>query len=337
MTLKIAIVGAGVAGSALHRLLTLGKAKPGIRVDLYSTQENQPCGIHPCAWMTHTPDLCTVMDRLHLDGGRYILRQFTRMDFDGFPIRCDLATIHKPRLLRDLRGKAAIRYDPVEMDSYDVVADCTGAARALLPPAQDDLVTPTLQYRVRRESPFSANLVPSIRFVKIGYAWSFPLDCNHLHVGVGSLAEPLVPALTRSGLLGQKDSVICQCRSSVRVGTPHHMHPLRWKNVWGVGESIGTVSPLVGDGIVPSMQCAAIFADHLQQETLDQYPEHVLNEYSWMASERSVIDRMILHEGRLHLRDLLLMRSHARRFGFQLGAKWILSWMHGKRDTEGYA
>ncbi|MDD1678166.1 MAG: hypothetical protein LUO93_03150 [Methanomicrobiales archaeon] len=334
MTLDMAIVGAGVAGSSLYRLITLGQYNDELRVDLYSIRENQACGIHPCAWMTHVPDFRMMMNLLRMDADRYILREFSSVDFDGFPTGCDLGMIHKPQLLKDMKGTAPVRFDPVDADAYDLVVDCTGAARALLPPAQDDLITSTLQYRVRRDSPQSDDPLPSIRFIKIGYAWSFPLDHNHFHIGVGSLVEELAPSLRRTGLMHPDDTVVCQCQGKVRVGTPNRMAPIHWRNVWGVGESIGTVSPLVGDGIVPSIQCAALFAEYLAEGTPNRYPERVLSEFSWMAKEREVIDRMIAHDGRIGMRDLLVMRNHAHRFGFQLGAKWIFSWLAGKPGRE---
>jgi flavin-dependent dehydrogenase len=239
--------------------------------------------------------------------------------------------IQKPKLLMEMRGSATVRFDPVDIDAYDVVVDCTGAARALLPPSHDDLISPTLQYRIRRDVPSAMEHLPVIRFIKIGYAWSFPLDNNHFHIGVGSLVEELVPSLHRTGLLHPDDALICQCMGKVRVGTPDRTLPIHRGNVWGVGECIGTVSPLVGDGIMPSMQCASLFAEHLSEGTLDQYQNHVLTEFSWMAEERRVIDRVIAHGGRVGLGDLLVMRSHAHRFGFRLGTKWIISRLAGRQ------
>jgi flavin-dependent dehydrogenase len=331
--MDIAIVGAGVAGSSLYRLITSSQENSRMQVDLYSRPESHRCGIHPCGWMTHVPDFYHIMDTFALPGERYILQPFSRMNFDGFPIKCDLATIDKPKLLHDLRGLTAIREDPVDMDAYDVVVDCTGAARAFLPEVTDDLVSSTMQYQVHRESTSPADLLPIIRFVKVGYAWSFPLDPTHLHIGVGSLCEELPAALDRTGLLRQDDVKLCGCRSRIRIGAPHRMLPFHRGNIWGVGECIGTVSPLVGDGIIPSIECASMFADHLLNETLEQYQEDVLTRFAWMEEERKVIDRMIAHEGRFGLGDLYVMCNHAQRFGLRLSSSWILSWMSGKRST----
>jgi flavin-dependent dehydrogenase len=329
--MDIAIVGAGVAGSSIYRLLQLYSNTFKGTVDLYSVRETQPCGIHPCAWMTHGITFSEMMDILRIPADRYTIRNFSEMDFDGHLISCDLRTIRKPAFLRDLQGMVNVRYEPVNPDAYDVVVDCTGVARALLPPVQGDLIAPTLQYRVRRNTSSPEVLLPRIRFVRSGYAWSFPLDRTHLHIGVGSLQEDLGTSLNMTGFLGNGDIVECQCRSSVRVGTPQNMQPAHHGNIWGVGESIGTVSPLVGDGIVPSIQCACRFVGDLLEGSLDKYPGHVLTDFAWMEEERMVINRMIARDGQIGLRDLMLMRDHASRFGLYPGLRWAFSWVLGNR------
>jgi len=325
--MDVAIVGAGIAGSSMFRMLS---EKTGVRVDLFGIRENQACGIHPCAWMTHGRTFRETMRAFHMPADPYIVRHFDRLDYDGYPVHCDLDTLRKPRLLQDLQGGTHVRYDPVNVDAYDVVVDCTGAARAILPPGRDDLMTPTLQYRVKRNSSTVNDTIPRIRFVRAGYAWSFPLDSINLHIGVGSLWEDLPTSLDRAGYLRKDDTILCECRSAVRVGTPRAMLPFQKGNIWGAGESIGTVSPLVGDGIVPSMQCARLFARDLLEGTLDQYEEHVLSFFSWMEEERAVIDRMIARNGLLGFQDLMVMRNHAERFGLQVSMSWVLSWLLGR-------
>jgi flavin-dependent dehydrogenase len=272
-----------------------------------------------------------MLDSLHLDGDRYLLRHFPQLGFDGFPIACDLATIHKPRLLRELRGPAPVRYEAVDTAAYDVVADCTGSARALLPAPEADCMVPCLQYRIRRDLPQLQDAHPRLRFVREGYAWSFPLGNTIFHIGIGSITEDLAPCLERVGFLQEGDRTVCSCRSSVRVSAPGSMLPYHAGNIWGVGESIGTVSPLVGDGILPSMRCAVLFGQLLLTGDLGHYEERVQKEFSWMERERDVIDGMVARNGQLALGDLLLMRDHASRFGLQIGLRWVVSWMVGRR------
>jgi flavin-dependent dehydrogenase len=167
--------------------------------------------------------------------------------------------------------------------------------------------------------------------VRQGYAWAFPLGNGHLHIGVGSFVEDLDRALARAGFLWKDDMTICSCTSAVRLGATMASRPFHAGKMWGVGESIGTVSPLVGDGILPSMRCASLFAALLRDGALDRYEERVRAEFSWMDAERAVVDRMIARNGQVALGDLLLMREHAGRFGMQVGLGWILSWILGRR------
>ena len=51
--------------------------------------------------------------------------------------------------------------------------------------------------------------------------------------------------------------------------------------VVGVGESIGTVYPLLGEGIIPSMQCVNLFVEHM--DDLEAYSEAVLKHYDVYA------------------------------------------------------
>jgi flavin-dependent dehydrogenase len=51
--------------------------------------------------------------------------------------------------------------------------------------------------------------------------------------------------------------------------------------VVGVGESIGTVYPLLGEGIIPSMQCVNIFVEHL--DDMEAYSEAVLEHFDIYA------------------------------------------------------
>ncbi len=46
----------------------------------------------------------------------------------------------------------------------------------------------------------------------------------------------------------------------IRFATPDRCKPYYSGKVVGVGESIGTVYALLGEGIIPSMQCVDIFS-----------------------------------------------------------------------------
>ena len=49
----------------------------------------------------------------------------------------------------------------------------------------------------------------------------------------------------------------------IRLATPNRCKPFYDGKVVGVGESIGTVYALLGEGIIPSMQCVEIFLKNM--------------------------------------------------------------------------
>jgi hypothetical protein len=73
----------------------------------------------------------------------------------------------------------------------------------------------------------------------------------------------------RSG--GSNGTAWCECSS------PRPDGPL----VVGVGESIGTVYPLLGEGIIPTMQCVNMFVEHM--DDMEAYSEAVLKHYDIYA------------------------------------------------------
>jgi flavin-dependent dehydrogenase len=100
------------------------------------------------------------------------------------------------------------------------------------------------------------------------------------HVGAGDL---------RGAYRGELDQfvrkynceVIRRIGRPVRVTPPKHMEPFSDGKVVGVGESIGTVYPMLGEGIIPSMQCANLFVEHIGDR--EGYRKAVLEHYAVYA------------------------------------------------------
>ncbi len=110
----------------------------------------------------------------------------------------------------------------------------------------------------------------------------------------------------------------CQCSS------PRPDGPI----VVGVGESIGTVYPLLGEGIIPTMQCVNMFVEHM--DDMEAYSEAVLKHYDVYAKVYRFIKAKI--EGNFsiisQLPDLAAiywhMRSNERRYGLETHLRDIL-------------
>jgi len=318
----LAIAGAGMTGAYLYRRLK----NEGRDADLFDPGSRSACGLTPCAWGT-APGFFDLVERTGLDAGQYILRRFDGVMMDDVAIRADLMTFDKPRLIRDLLQDAEIRRRPVPVEAYDRVVDATGVTRALLPPIAGDLTMGCREYVVETDEP----LTNQIRLGSIGYAWRFPLAGNRCHVGCGSLLENPQHILERLGWIGGRDArqptkIRCGCSGRIRLTGPHQSQPFVADGcrdgIWGIGEAIGCVAPLAGDGIVPGMRSAELLLANWDRP--HEYAEAVLAEFAWMEAERAVVDR-VRQARRLGIREAGVLRRNAKRMGMQVGLREALA------------
>jgi flavin-dependent dehydrogenase len=299
--MKVAIAGAGVSGSYLASCL----AKKGVAVDLYDLPHQNACSISPCAWMA-TREIVPLVRSAGLDPEHYILNRFSSAIFQGREFGVDLMTIDKPALVRDLRGDVPVRYGSFNPDEYDRVIDATGTARAFLPPIADDRLVPCVQYQGTTEN---TRTLPEIHCVYGGYAWSFPLGDGRCHVGCLSHAVDPSSLLKDTELLSGMTTG-CGCRSHLRVTSPAGALPFVAGNIWGIGEAIGCVYPLLGDGIVPALRSVGLILTSWNDP--ETYRRTVLSAFSSMSAEHKVLTA--LNGGRRPgLKDLLGMNSSRLR------------------------
>jgi len=325
--LKIAIVGAGLTGSYLYRLLN----GSGHTIDLFDKPIPTRCGIHPCAWGT-SRDFDGLVAASGLDPSSYVLVQSDHVVIDDVRIKGDLMTFDKRKLIEDLRGGVTISHAAPEAQRYDRMIDCTGVSRALLPPIAEDLVFRCLQYRIRTTTP----LKNQIRLTSIGYAWSFPLSGNEYHVGCGSLLADPRAVIDSTGWIERslrQNDVVCSCKSSIRLTSPHDSLPFVIRNggteVWGTGEAIGCVAPLAGDGIVPGMKSVQLLLDWWGNPI--GYKRALLREFQWMKDERGVIDKL-RHNEMLGLKDAWVLKKNSRRMSMEVGLKEAAMLMRNLRQ-----
>jgi flavin-dependent dehydrogenase len=267
----------------------------------------------------------------------FLLEPLSPMNFDGLRAKTPLWTIHKPRLLNALqRGLdlQRMRLELEDADAYDIVVDATGISRNLLPPCRSDLTLPTLQYRVKAEADEDDRLEAGVhgnRIPALGYVWVFPLGKGQYHIGIGCLGlvqmEELLQEFHRELCERFTVTLLCSCRGMVRVASPFYSTPHiisrerddgRTQIVVGIGESIGTVSPFTGEGIVYSLECARMLADSWPD--FEAYSRRVLSRFSWMKKERDTIDFLLSREGKgqPRLRDRWRFYRNAHRSGIRL-------------------
>ena len=262
--MKIAIVGMGVAGSYLVSRLRHNHDIVGF--ERMSAQHHDSI----CAWgtcQTKMNELCTKSD---VDFGKYIIHDGKRMyvEISGqkkFEIGLDgLCTYDKIGLIHDLVGDTEIHHGvspkraELETD-FDLIVDCTGFHRSYLPKIKNDFYIPTYEYKIEYENgvPFDDFYIKPFPGMS-GYFWYFPLGKNTAHVGAGDYHRQHVK-MTNDFLQKYGGKIIKTVGRPIRLATPDMCMPYSDGKVVGVGESIGTVFPLLGEGIIPSMECADIF------------------------------------------------------------------------------
>jgi flavin-dependent dehydrogenase len=85
-----------------------------------------------------------------------------------------------------------------------------------------------------------------------------------------------------------------------------------------VGEAIGCVAPLAGDGIVPGMKSVELLLEWWDDP--EAYTQAILKEFHWMSRERKVLDKIRRNES-LGLADAWVLRKNSRRMGMQIGVR----------------
>ncbi len=312
--MNIAIAGAGMTGAYLYRLLDRRRHT----VEIFDKDPGTDCGIKPCAWGA-SRGYGELVQAAGLAPSSYILRKTDHVIIDGIRIAADLMTIDKSRLIRDLLAGAELRAGEIEPARYDRIIDATGVARAFLPALRDDIILPCVQWRLATDTPFENR----IHLEKIGYGWSFPLAQGEHHIGCGSLlADPRVIMDETGWVRGEEKNVRCTCTGAIRLTAPQYAQPFvtayGTSEVWGVGEAVGCVAPLAGDGIVPGMRSVQILL--AQWDDPAGYTRALLKEFAWMEDERRVIDKLIKGE-KLALAEAWVLKKNSRRMGMQVGLK----------------
>ena len=322
--MKIAIVGAGVAGSYLLNRLE------GHEVECFEMRP-QDKWYTVCAWGTSEPYIAEMVKKAGFNFSDYVLHRGKKMTVDTgngtFDIPLSgLVSYDKHKLCEDmLKGHTVhwgtqIKQLDGRFADFDIVVDATGMQRALLPRVKNDMIVPCIEYQVRSDKfpwdDFYIKPYPGLT----GYLWYFPLWNGTGHIGAGELHGGYKGEI--EAMLKKYDcEVIRKIGRPVRIMPPSHCLPFSDGKAVGVGESIGTVFPMLGEGIIPSMQCAELFIEHM--DDMQAYEEAVLKHTEvYTKGYRFVKSKM---DGEFSLaRSLpgllsvyLFMHGNERRFGMK--------------------
>ena len=313
--MRIAIIGAGVGGRALYRLLEI---EGGNDVEIFDIKQTTKCGISPCGWGVRMGDFLNVHEDLQMQV-QTIRRCYCVLQVDGMDVPCSLCTFDKPRFMDQMCHPKHVIREPPELAEYDLIVDATGSARAILPPITDDLKITCRQAKYRTSATGRIAIFPS---TSVGYAWGFPISDSMVHIGQGamkwdpSLGIPPETDKAKSQYDVYGESPECACISDVRLLTPRYCTPIVHKNVVGVGEAAGCVGPMCGAGVIPAIRSAVLLADNI--DDLQRYEQMLISDFSFLDREVRIVRKLDAGR-RLSLIDLACLYRNCRRFGISPG------------------
>ncbi len=324
--MKIAVVGIGVAGAYLLARLKNEHEVVGFE---RSTQESHDS---ICAWGTTKGPMQEFAKKCGLDFDDYVVHDgktmYIDMNSQRFTIKLmGLCTYNKIGLIKDMAKGCRIHYGVAprleDLESeFDIIIDSTGFHRSYLPRLARDFHLPTYQYKVEYDNgvPFDDFYLKPFASMS-GYFWYFPLGKNLAHIGAGDKNRAHITE-TNAFLKKYGGKVIKTVGRPIRLATPDMCEPFYHRKVVGVGESIGTVYPLLGEGIIPSMTCADIFIENLGNN--ERYRRAVLEQFSIYPKVLSFVrNKMESKFGILkHFGDLIAiyryMKKNEKRFGMEI-------------------
>lgn len=309
----INVAGLGMSGSyLLRRLIDEG-------MDARGFDPKRPDFYVPCGYATNLDRLKLFVKRAGIDPENYVLKESREVTFSGnnfepvsFPAR-GIGTFDKNRLERDMIDGLEMSHDQLRSGSDFITVDATGVSRSLLGKHTAD----EQMYAVEYVTDKAAHEDFYFHFFArgLGYYWEFPLG-GHYHVGAGSVSRDTV----MDALKG-----IERKRTAARkIRMKPLLDAISCENVIGVGESIGLVSPITGEGILPALESAEMLFQCLRryddlEEIKRGYENMIRKKFGYYYGLHDLVSA-IQHGDKLGPRSLLWAYS-ARKdlIGFGIG------------------
>jgi flavin-dependent dehydrogenase len=339
---KVAIGGGGVAGSYLASLLS-----ENFDVHVYERQRRESFRAI-CAWATSKHEMRKLASRIGLNFDEYIFHEGREMlvELPGEIMSIKLkglCTFNKKQFILDLHKKLSVYYNTdarkISMKDYDLLVDASGFHRSLLPRIQRDYYIPTTEYLVKYKDPPISDFYLRPFFRLAGYLWYFPLFDGYAHVGAGDYRNRQKPELD-AFVKKYGGEIVEVVGRPVRIASPPQCEPIYLGNVVGVGESIGAVHPVTGEGIVPGIHCALALSESLD-EGLEGYRRWVLREFEVYHTTFMFLRKVhrgefsFLRDLRLVLSPFLYMKSREERFGMEILLRQWLKILRGYIRSRG--
>jgi flavin-dependent dehydrogenase len=340
--MKIAVVGIGVAGAYLMNRLS--DAHDNHVVGFERLPETQHDAV--CAWATCKNVMSGLVKNCGLNFEEYILHSGKHMKVDlgsigskndedddnnNIDIRLKgMVSYDKLKLIQDMMKGTKIEFGKIPKkenleSEFDIIIDSTGFYRNYLPKLENDTWIPCIQYKVKYDigkTPFDDFYLKAFPSMT-GYFWYFPLGNGYAHIGAGDFERKKNNKFVDEFLNRHKCQVVKKVGRPVRITPPVNCEPFTdGRKSVGVGESIGTVYSLLGEGIIPATWCAELFIQHLHD--IKSYREAVLKRFKIYTLVFKFIQLKIAGKFNMirHVYDLLRIYNHMKseedRYGMQV-------------------
>lgn len=329
--MKVAVVGIGVAGAYLMNQLS---NIHDIHVEGFERMEEKNHDA-VCAWATCENVMKDYAKKCGLNFENYILHDGKKMMVDiddnrNFDVSLKgMISYDKLKLIQDMIKGTKITFNKVPQKNileqdFDLIVDSTGFHRHYLPKLTDELWIPCIQYKVKydeKDVPFDDFYLKAFPSLS-GYFWYFPLGNGYAHIGSGDFRRKHTNDFLESFLKKHNCTVIKKVGRPVRITPPSKCLPFNdGKKTVGVGESIGTVYPLLGEGIIPSTICADIFINNM--DNLSDYYNKVLIQFKIYSLVYNFIRLKIANQFNIFTNfiDLLKIYNHMKKQENRYGMK----------------
>lgn len=287
---KIGIVGAGVAGSYLANLLF-----EDCEIAVYDGYARRGCR---CGWGSSLSLLKPKLEKIGLDLDDYVLckPEFAFWNGIHFQVR-NSVVFNKPQVLKDMTKDIEVVPNYVNFDQLpwcDVIVNATGK------PLLSEQICYTVQWKMKLDEPEEKTAYVWFSPQLIGYAWVFPLSGKMFHVGGGSIYGTMDAVSIAKRMLDSYDltikKVICGCKKKLSFG---RNLPVFQDNIVSVGEAVGCVHPLTGEGILPSIRSAELLAESLRDPSFPMNYVFKLEEITGQYREAFEALETLKHHRRL--------------------------------------
>lgn len=282
--MRWSIGGAGVAGSYLYGRMNAG----GFEVTLFDPK--RPDFYIPCGFATNKNAIEPFLRRCSITLDEITEAETGKIWIHGNNFQTTefrqngLCTINKMKMEELMRGNDHYKRAVIG-NKNDPIIDCTGISRAYLGKATGDSTMFAVE-KVCESSPYDGFYFDFFKNGR-GYFWSFPLKGRY-HIGAGGIDLMEVKSYI--------ESYRCERILSRKI----RMKPLVDQEtkgmVFGVGESIGYISPLLGEGIVPALENAEIFFQIISREDdMNEIKIRYKKEIRKKMKSFQAISRMVLN------------------------------------------